>query len=59
MTTVLDKDAIKEALRELIHEDKSIFKSILLDILQDEELEFNRILKKHYSRFDETFRALA
>lgn len=63
MTTVVDKDIVKEALRELIHEEPAIFKSMLKDILSEEQddsnEEFERLLKKNFERFDETFRALA
>ena len=54
---------VKEALRDLIREEPAIFKSIVKEVLTenglDEDGEFDRLLKKNFERFDETFRALA
>ncbi len=63
MATVLDKEIVKEALRELIYEDKSLFRDLLKDVFNikntvDDD-EFNELLKKNFMRFDETFRALS
>lgn len=63
MATQLEKEIVKEALRELIIEDKSIFRNLLIDILQEENLgendKFQDALKKNFKRFEETFIALA
>ena len=60
MTSVLNKELVKEALRELIHEEPAVFKSILKEILSEEQdSEFETLLLKNFDRFDETFRALA
>ncbi len=63
MATQLEKEIVKEALRELIIEDKSIFRNLFIDILQEENLgendKFQDALKKNFKRFEETFIALA
>lgn len=63
MTTVINKEIVKEALRELIHEEPDIFKAILKEILSEEQdipdEEFDQLLKKNFERFGDTFRALA
>lgn len=64
MTAVLDKTLIKQALRELIHEEPDTFKGFLKDILREsseisEEEQFDALIQKNFQRFGETFRALA
>ena len=64
MTTVLDKTLIKQALRELIHEEPATFKGFLRDILREssemsEEEQFDALIQKNFQRFGETFKALA
>lgn len=63
MTTVLDKNIVKEALRELIHEEPAIFKSFLREIFTEKQNniddEFEQLINKNFERFDETYRALA
>lgn len=62
MTTVLDMNMVKEALRELILEEPSTFKSLLKEILLEEanrDEEFEQLLQKNFERFDKTFKALA
>jgi hypothetical protein len=64
MTAVLDKTLIKQALRELIHEEPAMFKGFLKDILREsseisEEEQFNALIQQNFQRFGETFRALA
>jgi hypothetical protein len=63
MTVVVDKNIVKEALRELIHEEPDTFKKLLKEILAEqtpsEEDDFERLLQKNFQRFDATFRALA
>lgn len=53
---------VKEALRELILEEPSTFKSLLKEILLEEanrDEEFEQLLQKNFERFDKTFKALA
>lgn len=63
MTTVLDKEVLKEALWHLIREEPATIKSMLKEILAEDapekDAEFDRLLRKNFERFDETFRALA
>lgn len=60
MTTVLDKNIVKEALRELIHEEPATFKSFLREIFtENQDDEFEQLIQKNFERFDETYRALA
>ena len=64
MATILDKNTVKEALRELIMEEPDTFKALLKEILIEEQNhnideEFDQLLQKNFKRFDETFRALA
>jgi hypothetical protein len=64
MATVMDKEMIKQALRELIHEEPSTFRDLLKDILKEaseasEEEQFNTLIQKNFQRFGETFKALA
>lgn len=63
MTTVLNKEVVKEALRELIQEEPDVFKTMLKEILSEEQgisdEEFEQLLKKNFDRFGDTFRALA
>ena len=63
MATVVDKDLIKEALRELIQEEPAAFKTLLKEILAEAKNtgdgEFDQLLQKNFERFGDTFRALA
>lgn len=63
MTAVLDKNIVKEALRELLHEEPETFKKLLKEVLSEEAEatteEFELLIQKNFQRFDATFRALA
>ena len=63
MTAVLDKKIVKDALRELITEEPETFKKLLREILSEETLneddEFEQLIKKNFTRFEKTFKALA
>lgn len=63
MTAVVDKEMVKNALRELINEEPETFKAILKDILHEEssntEDKFERLIQKNFKRFEATFKALA
>jgi hypothetical protein len=63
MTAVLDKKIVKDALRELITEEPETFKKLLREVLSEETLneddEFEQLIKKNFTRFEATFKALA
>ena len=62
MTAIVDKEMLKDALRELLVEDTGTFKKNFKEILseeKDDNEEFNHFLKANFKRFDATFRALA
>ena len=59
---VVDKETVKEALRELIREEPDAFKAILKEIFNknpSEEEEFDQLLSRNFKQYGETFRALA
>ncbi len=63
MTAILDKQLVKDALRELINEEPQKFKDMLKDLLNEQSLdsndEFKQFIQKNFKRFDATFKALA
>jgi len=62
MMNVVDKETVKEALRELIREEPDAFKAILKEIFNknpSEEEEFDQLLSRNFKQYGETFRALA
>ena len=63
MATVLDKETVEEALRELIHEEPATFKTLLREIFIEEKPgndgEFDQFLKDNLEKYGDTFRALA
>lgn len=64
MTATIDINMIKAALRELIHEEPLTFKTLLKEILKEEQNqttdeEFEMLISKNFERFGDTFRALA
>lgn len=63
MTQVIDKDALKSALRELIREEPTFIKDLVSEANEDSkdenDEEFNDALKKSFTRFEETYKALA
>jgi hypothetical protein len=63
MTAVLDKKLVKDALRELITEEPKTFIKLLREVLSEETLnednEFEQLIKKNFTRFEATFKALA
>ncbi|MEZ0487153.1 hypothetical protein [Fibrella aquatica] len=64
MTQVVDKGLIKEALRELIHEEPELFRTMLKELLSeaansDEDAGFDQLMLRNFQRFDATFKALA
>ncbi len=63
MDATIDKNMLKEALRELIHEEPDTFKNMLREIFavskNKEDDEFEQLIQRNFQRFDDTFRALA
>lgn len=64
MTAVLDKDIIKQALRELIQEEPELFKKMWVETVVEEaktyqETDFEELIRKNFNRYEETFKALA
>ena len=63
MAAALDKNMVKEALRELIHDEPETFKEMLKEILAEgvrsADDEFEQLIQHNFLRFDATFRALA
>lgn len=61
--TDMDKEVLKEALRELIREEPDTFKALIKEVLTEEKKnvdeEFEQLLQKNFDRFGDTFRALA
>jgi hypothetical protein len=63
MTTVAEREELKKVILELIKEDnseiKNVIKGIVEETIQDSEKEFDDLLKKNFTRFEKTFKALA
>ena len=63
MEAALDKNMVKEALRELIHDEPETFKEMLKEILTEgarsSDSEFEQLIQRNFQRFDATFRELA
>lgn len=62
MELVVEKSMVKEALRELIIEEPSLFKTIFKEVLLEnspEDEKFETLIQKNFKRFDATFKALA
>lgn len=64
MTAVLDKNIVKQALRELIQEEPELFKKMLLETAIEEaktsqDTDFEALIRKNFDRYEETFKALA
>lgn len=63
MDAIVNKDMVKEALRELIHEEPETFKEMLKEIMAEgvrsSDDEFEQLIQRNFQRFDATFKALA
>lgn len=67
MTQVIDKEALKEALRELIKEEPNLLNELKAEAenatkeeeLPDTSQDFEKAMEKNFKRFDATFKALA
>ncbi len=59
MSNYIDKEQLKDALRELIIEEPEAFKQILKELFkQSEDVEFEELMQRNFKRFDKTFKAL-
>lgn len=60
---ILDKETVKNAVKELIAEDPNIIRQALKEIFtldqESENQELQLLIKKNFERFDKTFKALA
>jgi hypothetical protein len=61
MAQILDKELVKQSLKELMVEEPDFFKDLLSELFLEDELElkFKRLTNKNFKRFDETFKNLA
>ena len=64
MTTVLDKNVVKQALRELIQEEPELFKKMMMEAVVEEvktsqDSDFEELIRKNFNRYEATFKALA
>lgn len=68
MSILIDKEALKVALRELIQEEPATFKNIFKEIIVEEnqaieeealEKQAMLLLQNNFKRYDATFKALA
>ncbi len=64
MSAVLDKNIVKQALRELIQEEPALFKKMLIETFVEEakslqDADFEALIRKNFDRYEETFKALA
>lgn len=65
--TSLEKDTVKQALREVLREDKEFFKTILREILEEEtrtsdserQVKVDAIIRRDFERYKNVFKALA
>jgi transcription termination factor NusB len=63
MANILDKELVKQSLKELMVEEPDFFKELLSELFQEDEtvdeIKYKTLTNKNFKRFDETFRNLA
>ncbi len=63
MANIIDKELVKQSLKELMVEEPDFFKELLSEIFHEDEtideLKYKTLTNKNFKRFDETFRNLA
>jgi transcription termination factor NusB len=63
MANILDKELVKQSLKELMVEEPDFFKELLSELFQEDEtideLKYKTLTSKNFTRFDKTFRNLA
>lgn len=65
--TTLEKETMKQALREIIHEDKDLFKAMMRELLEEEakasapgrQDKVDTIIERDFKRYENVFKALA
>lgn len=63
--TTTDKEEVKVIIREMIQENKSFFKEIIREILEEEtnqpdrKAKIDAIIKRDFKRYENVFKALA
>lgn len=63
MASIIDKELVKQALKELMVEEPDFFKELLAELFHKDELvdelKYKTLTNKNFKRFDETFTNLA
>lgn len=63
MANIIDKELVKQSLKELMVEEPDFFKELLSELFHEDEtideLKYKTLTNKNFKRFDETFRNLA
>lgn len=62
MVSTLDKETVKIALKELMQEDSFEFQAFIKKIIEEsinDDIEFEKLIKQNFKKFDATYRALA
>jgi transcription termination factor NusB len=63
MAIIIDKEVVKQSLKELMEEEPDFFVEVLSELLKEnksfDELIYKILTNKNFKRFDETFRNLA
>lgn len=63
MANILDKEIVKQSLKELMVEEPDFFKELLSELFQEDEIvdeiKYKTLTNKNFKRFEETFRNLA
>lgn len=61
MNTEIDKNIIKEYLKEIIEENPTLLKNALREIVSESNNStlFDQFLQKNFEEYEETFKALA
>jgi hypothetical protein len=61
MNTEIDKNIIKEYLKEIIEENPTLLKNALREIVNESNNStlFDQFLQKNFEEYEETFKALA
>ncbi len=65
--TSLEKEAVKQVIRELLQEDKTLLKAIVKEVIEDElkgaepdrKAKIEAIIRRDFERYHDVFKALA
>lgn len=62
MVSIIDKELVKQALKELMIEDPDFFKDLISELFHEDETgdekKYEILTKQNFKRFDETFKNL-